>query len=275
MQAIDARGRTQDPLQGQPRALPRTASASSAHSVPSTSNSTGTSVEQTASVDLLSYGSVIRPKTRRPYNASHFLVLGTDRLLLYTDVVEGMDRDREYGSAAYHTTGVTSSRPGTADSASSKLLAVAPSISLTASVGSVGELRLRGCSDDEESVFEERESSLLAGTTRCRVAVSINQLVDAVVINSNTLLVVYCPSTNKLNDPYSFKALTSSLSQSFRKRPEKMLREVLQQYSDDSYHFHVRLSSEEAAESMKLAVLEQARKFYECMVWLSKGFGVR
>ena len=73
------------------RSLARTDSSASTQSVPSTST---TSVEQTASVDLLSHGSVTRPKSfSRNANASHFLVLGTDRLLLYADVPEGVGRD--------------------------------------------------------------------------------------------------------------------------------------------------------------------------------------
>lgn len=262
------------------RSLLRTASSSSSQSIPS-ANSSMTPVEQTASVDLISHGSILRLKTCRSVSP-HFLVLGTDRLLLYTDVIESGDE-------------LFTSRPGTADSLHSlhslhalrpssaitgKSLSMAPTISITASVGSPGELKLRGYSDDEEneeSVVDGREAMMAPARTRCRVAVSINQLVDVVVIDDkqgSALLVVYCPSTNKLNDPYSFKALTTTLSQSFRKRPEKMLREVLQQYPDDSYHFYVRMGSKEAADQMKGAVLEQARKFYEIMVWLSKGFGV-
>ena len=257
------------------RSLARTDSSASTQSVPSTST---TSVEQTASVDLLSNGSVTRPKSfSRNANASHFLVLGTDRLLLYADVPEGVGRDDQH---------LVLARPGTADSfhsiqsiqsiqslrpASSGLKgSTTAAISLTASVGSPGELMMRGCSDDEES---DREVSAITSThTRCRVAVSINQLVDAVVVNGATLLVVYCPSTHKLNDPYSFKALKSSFSQSFRKRPEKQLRDILEQYPDDSHHFSVRMATRDAAEMMMSAVLEQARKFYDVIVWLSQGF---
>ena len=163
----------------------------------------------------------------------------------------------------------------------------APGISLTARVGSAGELMLpaRGgaeWSDDEDHAFElGGRGDNVAVSTKCRVAVSLNQLVDAVAVDgaeSDTLLVIYCPSTNKLNDPTSLRARTSQLSRSFRhgllskSRSRRLPKEILQQVPEDSYHFYVQFASKEAADSMRMAVLGQARKFYECMVWLSKQF---
>lgn len=260
-------------------------------------------VEQTASVELISHGSIWRPKSCRSDDASHLMVLGTDRVLLYT---EGCEL-REWGEQA--TAGMSSvsfsSRPGTAGSLSSlsslplgpspmkqvqgrgKDQARAPGISLTARVGSAGELMLpaRGgaeWSDDEDHAFElGGRGDNVAVSTKCRVAVSLNQLVDAVAVDgaeSDTLLVIYCPSTNKLNDPTSLRARTSQLSRSFRhgllskSRSRRLPKEILQQVPEDSYHFYVQFASKEAADSMRMAVLGQARKFYECMVWLSKQF---
>ena len=286
-------------------------SGSSAH-VPS---GTSVGVEQTACVELISHGSVAHPKSCRSEATSHLMVLGTDRVLLYTEGNELQD----WGEQA--TAGVSSvsfsSRPGTAGSESSRssralvpslsslpLLpslsspmkqvqvrgrdqARTPSISLTARVGSAGELVLPSqsgaeWSDDEDQAPELGGRGDYAASTKCRVAVSLNQLVDAVAVDGpegDTLLVIYCPSTNKLNDPTSLRARTSQLSKSFRRgllskssRSRRLPKEILQQVPGDSYHFYVQFASAEAAESMRMAVLGQARKFYECIVWLSKQF---
>ena len=318
----------------------RVSSASSAYSSSSDTDASSGSgqtlaVEQTSSVELVSYGSILRPKVCRGGDASHLMVLGTDRVLLYAEKSEFLRDHGEYmvgksglsyssrpGTAASRP-GTAASRPGTAatmatsDAAATVCtsspmkqvqgrekddrMARMPSISLTASVGSAGELMLPArrsmeWSDDEEDVAVAHGAGGQSGgsgmATQCRVAVSLNQLVDAILVedvgsdidsrtHSNTLLVIYCPSTNKLNDPNSFKAKRLQLSQSFRRglsasRSSKwrLPKEILQQVPEESYHFYVRFGSREAAEGMRTAVMGQARKFYECMVWLSKQFPV-
>lgn len=183
-------------------------SGSSAH-VPS---GTSVGVEQTACVELISHGSVAHPKSCRSEATSHLMVLGTDRVLLYTEGNELQD----WGEQA--TAGVSSvsfsSRPGTVGSQSSRSSralvpslsslpslpslsspmkqvqvrgrdqARTPSISLTARVGSAGELVLPSqsgaeWSDDEDQAPELGGRGDYAASTKCRVAVSLNQLVDA------------------------------------------------------------------------------------------------
>jgi hypothetical protein len=150
-------------------------------------------------------------------------------------------------------------------------LSMSPSISLTASVGSVGELKLRGQSDDEEYVAVNDAS--VATQVQCRVAVAINQLVDVCSVNDTSLLVLYSPSTNKLQDTTTFKSLRSSLGVSFRRRrQDQEVSSIMDQYPRDSYHFYVRFSGSEQAEAMKISLLRQIQRFYECMVWLSNHF---
>ena len=271
---------------------------------------TSVAVEQMACVELISYGRTARPKACRSDDASHLMVLGTDRVLLYTEGNE-LQEWGEHATAGRSSVSF-SSRPGTAGSLPSRssrsLLpsfsslsspvkqvhgrgndqARTPSISLTARVGSAGELMLPAPSGAEWSDHEVQAPDLddkgeyAAASTKCRVAVSLNQLVDAVAMDGpegDTLLVIYCPSTNKLSDPTSLRARTSQLSKSFRRgllskssRSRRLPKEILQQVPEDSYHFYVQFASKGAAEAMRMAILGQARKFYDCMVWLSKQF---